>query len=812
MRIFRFYTLLAILFNAYSFASIVSLDGPAFTKNDPVLAIFFAIAMGLLTEATARIAMKTVHALSCVVFAVILAKKGIIEHIISHDVYMKSDAYFSYVWILGVALNVFGFLALCRRISSVERTIVVGLLAIVLFRYPTTYDAAGCSDVPSFFTVDKSSSLNKMPHLPFRRTSKYVEMSDGVKLAVDVYLPRGSAPRGGRPTFLHFTRYQRTLKRSLLSRYITLYDQPAQPTFNLRSLRYIEHFVADGYAYVTVDTRGAGASEGTKPVDMLPREVADLKEITDWTLGQTFCDGNIASGGVSYDGMMAAAAAAQGNIKAIGLIGFYGDVYKDVAMIGGIPCKGFGDSYAAFTSASERNEPVSDPQIRRRLPCAMVKMQELLFDGVAPVDADETGAIMRAAIKEHENNYDMRAKSRQESVLCHDDVVAEHENTSYTWSDISNPERTINGLLRHGVSVSTWAGYYDAGSLRASTRLHNALVDGGGRSRLVAGPWSHGLRSCYTPNSGKDATTPSFPLYYDLKRFVDCQLRERGCRVDLDAGTAHYFITGPDEFRSTRGVFPPRSASLRWRDLWADINDDDRTLRQKQGRHNLRFGNGSSEVGVFVDYDVDPSTTTGLVSRWNLVQHLMKRPVTYEAMYDNDSKRKNEAHSDDSGSLIFESPELDRPLRMIGSAAVELQIEIRAPVDAHDAVIFAYLEDVDDDGGLVHYVTEGQVRASHAAKKSGLSRVVGDIDSVTRSYRRADLRKLSVNGGPPVVISFALEPTAYEFPAGHRVRLRFTGADADNFYLGSIDGRAEKWRVFEGATRIRLPVVSERAA
>ena len=64
-------------------------------------------------------------------------------------------------------------------------------------------------------------------------------------------------------------------------------------------------------------------------------------------------------------------------------------------------------------------------------------------------------------------------------------------------------------------------------------------------------------RKCFTPSSGKDATNPSYPLHYDLKRFVDCELRGKGCAAasDLSAGSLHYFLTGPDKFQSTSGVF-----------------------------------------------------------------------------------------------------------------------------------------------------------------------------------------------------------------------------------------------------------------
>ena len=40
----------------------------------------------------------------------------------------------------------------------------------------------------------------------------------------------------------------------------------------------------------------------------------------------------------------------------------------------------------------------------------------------------------------------------------------------------------------------------------------------------------------------------------------------------------------------------------------------------------------------------------------------------------------------------------------------------------------------------------------------------------------------------------------------HSVRLRFTGADAQNFYIESIDGRSTSWRVYHDQTRIRLRV------
>ena len=181
-------------------------------------------------------------------------------------------------------------------------------------------------------------------------------------------------------------------------------------------------------------------------------------------------------------------------------------------------------------------------------------------------------------------------------------------------------------------------------------------------------------------------------------------------------------------------MFPPPD-KVEWRDLW--IGHDEK----------LGFEKSQDSNNAYVDFDVDPKATSGLVSRWNLVQHLMKRPVTYEDMYTKDTR---------SVSLTFESSKLERPMRMIGSALVEFQFEILD--DGYDATIFAYLEDVDSETG------EGICYRRTSSSKSPSrcrSRFVGSIDSVVRSYRRKDLRKLGSGAVPHIILS---EPIAYEFP------------------------------------------------
>ena len=49
------------------------------------------------------------------------------------------------------------------------------------------------------------------------------------------------------------------------------------------SRRFLRQFTPRGFAYVSVDVRGTGASEGQRPIDFHAREVKDYQEVCDLT-------------------------------------------------------------------------------------------------------------------------------------------------------------------------------------------------------------------------------------------------------------------------------------------------------------------------------------------------------------------------------------------------------------------------------------------------------------------------------------------------------------------------------------------------
>merc|ERR1711988_1259662 len=274
--------------------------------------------------------------------------------------------------------------------------------------------------------------------------------------------------------------------------------------------------------------------------------------------------------------------------------------------------------------------------------------------------------------------------------------------------------------------------------------------------------WAHGCRACFTPNSS--STTPAFPPFVDLKRFFDCKLKEDCDALPTEEAPLNYFVSGLDEWRSSPDSWPPLGLTSMGYQLTQ--NGSITTLEDQHAASSL-------------DYRVDSSTTTGVVSRWNLVQHLMKRPVVY-------SNRAEEG----AKSLTFQSapgsPITDEAVTIVGSCKVSLGLEILG--EAHDAVIFAVLEDVFEND--VVYITEGQIRASHSVTETnqpGRHRV-GSADQIHRSYFRGDSRPLA--SGTVTQVEFLLEPVAFTLRPGHALRLSLAGADKDNFFLENVQNLA----------------------
>lgn len=220
--------------------------------------------------------------------------------------------------------------------------------------------------------VDRQASqTSTVRYTGYELESVYITMSDGVRLAADVFRPtrEGEVDTEPLPLIWAHTRYIRGWFGNG-----ERYDCMSSP---------MRGWVLEGYVVAAVDVRGSGASFGRYDTVLSPRETQDAAELLEWFVDQPWCDGNIGMFGGSYLGATQLMAATSGsrNLKAI------------------IPSRAPADRYAFAYCGG----------IRRDAFLRLWRELTVRFDtdgDAAPVDADGDGLLRAAAARVHRNNRD----------------------------------------------------------------------------------------------------------------------------------------------------------------------------------------------------------------------------------------------------------------------------------------------------------------------------------------------------------------------------------------------------------------------
>ena len=155
-----------------------------------------------------------------------------------------------------------------------------------------------------------------------------IEARDGTKLCAAVYKPAGDGPF---PVLFAASPYR--------------FDNnglPASPQFLWRETGPIELYLSEGYAYVHLDVRGSGRSEGV--FDFLgPKDQADLYDAIEWAGAQSWSNGKVGSIGQSYYCMLQwwMGIVSPPALKCIGAHDGLNDLYRASCYHGGIRCDFF---------------------------------------------------------------------------------------------------------------------------------------------------------------------------------------------------------------------------------------------------------------------------------------------------------------------------------------------------------------------------------------------------------------------------------------------------------------------------------------
>jgi len=334
-------------------------------------------------------------------------------------------------------------------------------------------------------------------------SSRYVEMRDGVKLAIRVDRPtRNGQPVDGRfPVIWHHT--------------LSISQQTADGAGErVSDYRRIQELTRYGYVVVQVARRGNGQSTGVRRGYHDRNEAQDAFDMTQWLASQPWSDGKVGVYGCSNtgDAAMHVMTMRPPALKAVFAGCFSWNKY-DAFRRGGI--------FAQWGTGPTRT--IEDDM------------------KVSPVDGDENKVILRQAAEEHQLStplYDMWKQLPYRdswSSLVASRFWAEGSASSYA-----------DQIRLSGVPLYIQGGWND--ELRDQAFIAHANIPG---SRVVIGPWKH-------------CNSDDFALLEEMHRFYDRYLKGIETGVEKDA-PIHYFTVNAapgTEWRATTD-WPLRQTQMR---------------------------------------------------------------------------------------------------------------------------------------------------------------------------------------------------------------------------------------------------------
>jgi len=141
----------------------------------------------------------------------------------------------------------------------------------------------------------------------------WITLPDGVRLAADLFVPKGGRKDERFPVLLEYLPYRKAESRD-------------------RNHALYSYFVRRGYIVARVDMRGTGTSEGRLiPYEYSDQENDDGEVVIDWLSKQPFSNGNVGMFGISWGGFNAIHLAMRNPpaLKAIIAVCATDDLYQD---------------------------------------------------------------------------------------------------------------------------------------------------------------------------------------------------------------------------------------------------------------------------------------------------------------------------------------------------------------------------------------------------------------------------------------------------------------------------------------------------
>lgn len=342
----------------------------------------------------------------------------------------------------------------------------------------------------------------------YERSSRYVTVRDGTRLAMNVYRParNGMAVDTPLPVVFLFTPYRARYRDT---------DGQVRELDQVRRLGLLRLLEA-GYVIAEADVRGKGASFGARRGFQDRTEAYDGYDLVQWLAEQPWSNGVVGMAGCSYLGgsTVHVASTRPPALKAI----FAGatDLDKfDFVRRGGIT--------AQFNTRPD--EPLSDDLMS------------------IPVDGDTDGSLLQEAVAQHANNTPMAPLWYG---MPFRDSVSTLTGNRF-WEEVG-PYTYLQELKDSGIATYYWSNLKDEPT--SQVILAAANLD----SRLLVGPGSH----CIPP--------PDYDLGAEIQQFFDFYLKGVDNNFDLKPRTTLWVENAPEGQHWRQGNFLPgqQSQPLTW--------------------------------------------------------------------------------------------------------------------------------------------------------------------------------------------------------------------------------------------------------
>lgn len=582
--------------------------------------------------------------------------------------------------------------------------------------------------------------------------SLYLPMRDGVKIAVDVTLPQGLPPGTRIPALLTLTRYWRAMELRAPFRWF-LKAENLNPHFK----DFKPFFTGRGYALVSVDVRGTGASFGVWPYPWAKDSIRDAAEIVDWIVAQPWSNGRVGSHGISYLGTTAELLPVTNHpaVKAVIPMFNHPDAYIDIAFPGGVLNERFIKDWGRFDKLLDQNT----------LPSEFGLLGRLVIQGVKPVAGSDGRQLLQEAVRSHARNGDVYQMAQKVTFRdqVHPDVQASLEEMAV--------HQHRDAIERSQAAIFGWGSWMDAGTADAVLRRFMTYSQA---QRAVIGAWEHGGRFHASPYQNPGApVSPSLPdQWKEMARFFDAYLmdQENGVREEK---VLFYYTMGEEKWKRTEAWPPKGCHTERW------------YLREN---HSLS-PEPPAEASGADSYRVDFQASTGDHNRWWEMGGIMDMTVSYP------DRAEAEPHL-----LSYTSAPLDQDTEITGYPVVALWVTSSET----DGLFCVYLEDVSPEG-RVTYLTEGQLRALH--RKVSAEEPPYHLSAPYHSFKEADAMPLIP--GEMAELHFGLLPTSVLIRRGHRIRVSIAGHDQGTFPRTPAEGNPliQAARNRAAASYIDLPVI-----